>query len=79
MFREIVGRITNELTVVAQFTSKIKVVAPVHYGLEDFLVFPQFLIRSRRASTMNPVPPSSTDVSAHFRATVFFFWDCSSL
>ena len=36
MSREIVERITNELTALASFTTKIKVIAPIRYGLEDF-------------------------------------------
>ena len=41
MLREIVERMTNELTALASFTTKIKVSAPIRYGEEDFLVFSQ--------------------------------------
>ena len=41
MFREIVERITNELTSLASFTTKIKVIASIRYGLGDFFVFSQ--------------------------------------
>ena len=58
LFREIVHRITNELTSLASFTTKIKVVAPTWYGLEDFscLLSASSRCGPRRASTTNPGP-----------------------
>ena len=56
MFLEIVERVTNELTSLASFTTKIKVVAPIRYGLDDFSCLLSASSRSgpRRASTRNP-------------------------
>jgi len=58
MFREIVERITNELTALASFTTKIKVIAPIRYGLEDFscLLSASSRCGLRRASMMNLAP-----------------------
>ena len=58
MFREILERITNELTALASFTTKIKVIASIRYGLEDFFLSSlsfQQMWTSKGEST-NPAP-----------------------
>ena len=58
IFQGMVERMTNELTAVVSFTTKIKVIAPIRYGLEDFSCLLSACSRCglRRASAMNPAP-----------------------
>ena len=79
VFREIVERITNELTALASFTTKIKVIAPIRYGLEDFFVFSQLPADVDLEGRVDESrPSSSTVVFVHFRATVVFEIDSIS-
>ena len=46
IFQGIIERMTKELTALALFTMKIKVVAPTWYGLEDLSCLPSDFIRA---------------------------------
>ena len=57
MFREILERITNELTALASFTTKIKVIASIRYGLEDFFCLLSASSRCGPRRASRRIPP----------------------